>query len=70
MGKHDTSKLNVRMPDDILSQFKRKSESMGKPYQVLVREICVAFVDGRLRIIPTQDQSDNLGELYVNRKNT
>jgi len=44
--------------------FKQKAIATGKPYQVLIREMMHAFNEGRLRIIPTEDQSNSLGELY------
>ena len=68
MGKKDTGLLHVRAPDDIITQFKDKAAAMDKPYQILIREILRAFVEGRLRIIPTPDQKTSLGELYVDRK--
>lgn len=54
--------LRVRINHQELEIFKNKSKrTTGKPYSVLVREIINAFNDGRLRIIPTQEQT---GELY------
>jgi hypothetical protein len=62
--------LRMRIEKSELAVFKQKSErSLGKPYALFIREIVKAFNDGRLRIIPTNDQKDSLGELYnVDRK--
>lgn len=54
--------LRVRIDSQELAIFKQKSQrTTGKPYQLLLREIISAFNDGRLRIIPTEEQN---GELY------
>ena len=57
--------LRMRVDQKELSIFVEKAHrSTGKPYQLLLREIMTAFNDGRLRIIPTPDQKEALGELY------
>jgi len=55
--------LRVRIEQSELDIFMAKSErATGKPYQLLTREMIIAFNDGR--IIPTEDQKESLGELY------
>lgn len=56
--------LHVRISKQEKNIFKNKCKRIGKPYQLLTREIVSAFNDGRLRIIPTETQSNSLGELY------
>lgn len=59
------SDMHIRVSSSELDIFKKKSERVtGKPYQMLVREMITAFNDGRLRIVPTEEQKQNLGELY------
>jgi len=52
--------LAIRINSDDLDKFKLKSGDIGKPYQVMIREIIKAFNDGRVRIIPTDDQKQSL----------
>jgi predicted DNA binding CopG/RHH family protein len=60
--------LRIRINENELDIFTAKSKrATGKPYQTLLREIVTAFNDGRLRIIPTEEQKNtvkSLGELY------
>ena len=60
--------LRMRINQNELNIFTAKSHrATDKPYQVLLREIVTAFNDGRLRIIPTEQQKTSLkslGELY------
>lgn len=64
-----SDKLNdhfkVRINGVKLQTFKDKSEKVtGKPYQIFIREMIDAFNEGRLRIIPTEEQKILLGEIY------
>ena len=57
--------LRIRIDKTDFDTFKTKSERVtGKPYQLLLREIITAFNDGRLRIVPTEEQKQHFGELY------
>lgn len=57
--------LRMRIAASELDIFQKKSKSVtGKPYQLLLREMIKAFNDGRLRIVPTEEQKSQLGELY------
>lgn len=57
--------LRMRMSQTDLETFQKKSERVtGKPYQLMLREMITAFNEGRLRIIPTEEQKNQLGELY------
>ena len=57
--------LRLRIEQSALDIFTAKAQrSVGKPYQMLIRDFIHAFNDGRLRIIPTEDQKQSLGELY------
>jgi hypothetical protein len=62
--------LHIRIGSDVLDTFKTKAFlATGKPHQLLIREIIHAFNEDRLRILPTEQQSKTLGELYnVTRK--
>lgn len=52
--------LAIRINKDDLDNFKTKSSDIGKPYQVMVREIVKAFNEDRVRIIPTGKQKESL----------
>ena len=57
--------LRIRIASSDLDRFQKKSKNItGKPYQLMLREMIKAFNDGRLRIIPTEEQKSQLGELY------
>lgn len=57
--------LRMRANNKSLQTFETKSLSVtGKPYQMFIREIIDAFNEGRLRIIATEEQKTQLGELY------
>lgn len=57
--------LRIRIAQSELDIFQKKSKRVtGKPYQMLLREMVKAFNDGRLRIVPTEEQKSQLGELY------
>jgi len=73
------AKLSFRMSQYDLDVFIAKSQNdIGVPYQALFRDFISAFNDGRLRIVPTEDQKrsivdqkkslKSLGELYVTGK--
>ena len=57
-------KLRLRIEQSELDIFMAKSQRGNMPYQQLIREMVKSFNDGRLRIIPTEDQKQSLGELY------
>ena len=57
--------LHIRIGSDVLDTFKTKAFlATGKPHQLFLREIIHAFNEDRLRILPTEQQSKSLGELY------
>jgi len=59
--------LRLRISLKELEIFQKKSKRVtGKPYQLMLREMITAFNDGRLRIVSTEEQKTQLGELYVN----
>ena len=54
--------LRIRANQKSLETFEKKSLAVtGKPYQMFIREIIDAFNEGRLRIIPTEEQKTQLG---------
>ena len=49
--------LAMRILKSDLDAFKKK---VGKPYQMMIREIIKAFNEDRVRIIPTNEQKESL----------
>jgi hypothetical protein len=61
--------LRLRINCKELNIFRQKAlRANGKVHSQLLREFITAYNDGRLRIIPTEDQKAELGELYVTGK--
>lgn len=59
----------VRIGSSELEIFKKKAQRItGKSYSHVLREMIIAFNDGRLTITLTNEQQRDLGELYVTRK--
>lgn len=56
--------LNVRMPVADVERFKLKCERLGRPQSVVLREFVEAFNDGRLKILPTENQKEEMKEMY------
>ena len=57
--------LRARICSEELRIFKQKSKSVtGKDYQVFLRDMITAFNEGRLRIVLTEEQKSQFGELY------
>ena len=63
MGNGEKVLLSVKTDKDDLDSFKTKCESFGKPYSSMIREMITAFNEGRVKIIPTEKQKENL-EIY------
>ena len=58
-------KLALRIEQKELDIFIKKSKrQLKKPYQLFVREMILAFNEGRLRITPTEAQKNMLSEVY------
>lgn len=56
--------LSVKVDKEEMNIFTLKCARMKKDVPDMVREMLTAFNDGRLRIVPTEDQKQQLGELY------
>lgn len=60
--------LRLRINADAKNTFIEKSKKItGLDYQIFIRQMVDAFNDGRLRIIPTEEQKEQqakLGDLY------
>lgn len=57
--------LRIRMAQSDLDVFQKKTKRItGKPYQLMLREMITAFNEGRLRIVPTEEQKNQLGKIY------
>lgn len=56
--------LSVRMEVEEKQRFQERCEQYHRAPQELLREIIVAFNDGRLKITPTQNQTNQMKDLY------
>ena len=64
-----SSFLQVRVPDKTKAEFINKSETLGKTSSDMLREMIVAFNQGRLTINLSAEQMKQKQELYnVDRK--
>ena len=60
--KHD-GRIQMRLPSEDILAFGKRCTKMNRPYQDVLREMIVAFNEGRLTITPTPE----LKELYDDR---
>jgi hypothetical protein len=59
--------MGIRVDEDLMKQFKDKCKNdLQRPYSSVFREIMQAFIQGRLKITPTQSQVETFGALYDN----
>lgn len=57
--------LSVKVDQQELDIFNSKvKRQLNRSVPHFIREIITAFNDGRLRIVPTEEQKQQLGELY------
>lgn len=65
MSKLDTT-LQCKIRKDDYQYFLEKCTGLNRNYTSVLREMVVAFNDGRLTIKPTEEQNRTLGEMYDN----
>ena len=63
MSAHDDS-LNVRCNKESKRKFIEKCRDMGRDHPDMIRELVDAFIDGRVKIQPTNEQQKLSEEIY------
>lgn len=60
-----TESLNTRVDVDVMDKFRTVCrEKYDRDPNDLIREFITAFIDHRIRIIPTEGQKNERSELY------